>query len=134
MRDDLKHALQARSEESLSARAAIDTHSPVPLLDELLAQFRGPGRPESEQAAPLETDKQPTTPGDREKMISQNSSQRCRKPQPRKRLGLKERASDLVRDQIHCVELRGFEPLTPSMRTRSRLSADVACRSYMPSR
>src|SRR6202046_5013190 len=37
MRDDLKHALQARWEDSLSARAAIDAHSPVPLLDEILS-------------------------------------------------------------------------------------------------
>jgi hypothetical protein len=41
MRDDLKAALQARWEESLRARAAISPRSPVPLLDELLAPFRG---------------------------------------------------------------------------------------------
>jgi len=40
MRDELKAALQARWEESLSARAAIDTRSPVPLLDDLLAPHR----------------------------------------------------------------------------------------------
>ena len=33
-------------------------------------------------------------------------------------MGPNQRASDLVRDQIPEVELRGFEPLTPSMRTR----------------
>ena len=37
MRDELKAALQARWEDSLRERAAIDPHSPVPLLDELLA-------------------------------------------------------------------------------------------------
>ena len=37
MRDELKQALQARWEDSLCERAAIHPHSPVPLLDELLA-------------------------------------------------------------------------------------------------
>ena len=111
MRDDLKHALQARWEESLRARAAIDTHSPVPLLDQLLAPFREP-------AAPRETVNQSTTPGDREKMISQIPPNHAESPSHRSRLGLKERASDQVIDRIQRVELRGFEPLTPSMRTR----------------
>jgi hypothetical protein len=59
---------------------------PVPLLDELLAPFRERVRQKSETAAPRETVKQPKTPGDREKMIS-NSSQPCRKPQPGKQAG-----------------------------------------------
>jgi hypothetical protein len=37
MRDELKQALQARWEDSLRERAAIQPHSPVPLLDEMLA-------------------------------------------------------------------------------------------------
>jgi hypothetical protein len=118
MRDDLKHALQARWKDSLRARAAIHADSPVPLLDEFLAPFRDRGRQESEPAAPRETDKQPTIPGDREKMISQIPPNHAESPSQGTRLGLKERASDLVRDQIQRVELRGFEPLTPSMRTR----------------
>jgi hypothetical protein len=118
MRDDLKRALQARWEDSLSARAAIHPHSRVPLLDEILAPFRQRARAESEPAAPPDTVKQPTIPGDREKMISQIPPNHAESPSQESRLGLKERASDLVRDQIHCVELRGFEPLTPSMRTR----------------
>ena len=45
MREDLKAALQARWEDSLRDRAALNEHSPVPLLDELLAPFREtPGR------------------------------------------------------------------------------------------
>ena len=40
MRDDLTKALQARWEESLKQRAALAPHSPVPLLDSLLAPFR----------------------------------------------------------------------------------------------
>jgi hypothetical protein len=111
MRDGLKHALQARWDESLSARAAIDTHSPAPLLDQLLAPFR-------EAAASRETVEQPTTPGDREKMISQIPPNHAESPSHGSRLGPKERASDLVIDQNQSVELRGFEPLTPSMRTR----------------
>jgi hypothetical protein len=37
MRAELMQALQARREESLTERAAFNPHSPVPLLDELLA-------------------------------------------------------------------------------------------------
>ena len=40
MREDLTAALQVRWEESLRERAAIDPHSPVPLLDNLLTPFR----------------------------------------------------------------------------------------------
>jgi len=40
MREKLTAALQARWDESLSQRAAIDPHSPLPLLDNLLAPFR----------------------------------------------------------------------------------------------
>ena len=40
MRTDLKQALQARWEASLRDRAAISPHSPVPLLDGLLAPNR----------------------------------------------------------------------------------------------
>jgi hypothetical protein len=57
MRDDLKHALQTRWEDSLRARAAINPHSPLPLLDDLLAAEA--------------TNRNQATPGDREKMISQ---------------------------------------------------------------
>jgi integrase len=50
MRDDLRHALQARWEDSLRDRAAIAPRSPVPLLDELISQIppnhpRRPARP-----------------------------------------------------------------------------------------
>jgi len=40
MRSELRAALQARWEESLRQRVAIDPHSPVPLLDNLLMPFR----------------------------------------------------------------------------------------------
>ena len=40
MRDELTADLQARWEESLRERAAIDPHSTVPLLDTLLTPFR----------------------------------------------------------------------------------------------
>ena len=46
-------------------------------------------------------------------MISQIPPNQAENPSPGSRLGFKERASDLVRDQIPEVELRGFEPLTP---------------------
>ena len=118
MRDDLKHALQARWEDSLRARAAIQTHSPVPLLDEILAPFREQDRAKLEPAASRETVRQPPTQEDREKMISQIPPNHAESPSRGSRLGLKERASDQVRDRIQRVELRGFEPLTPSMRTK----------------
>ena len=66
MRDDLKHALQTRWEDSLRARAAINPHSPLPLLDELLTAEV--------------THRNQATPGDREKMISQNPPNRPRRP------------------------------------------------------
>jgi hypothetical protein len=40
MRAELKHALQSRWETSLRDRAAIAPHSPIPLLDGLLAPNR----------------------------------------------------------------------------------------------
>ena len=66
MRDDLKHALQGRWEDSLRARAAISPHSPVPLLDELLTAEV--------------THRNQATPGGREKMISQSPPNRPRRP------------------------------------------------------
>ena len=66
MRDDLKHALQTRWEDSLRARAAIAPHSPVPLLDELLTAEV--------------THRNQATPGGREKMISQIPPNRPRRP------------------------------------------------------
>jgi hypothetical protein len=88
MRDDLEHALQAGWEESLRARAAIDTRSPVPLLDELLAPFRGGGRQNQSQRHHARRSSSRrhrgtgrTGQGDDD---LPNSSQPCRKPQPRK--------------------------------------------------
>jgi hypothetical protein len=57
MRDELKQALQARWQESLKDRAAVNPHSPLPLLDELLA--------------PRKTQHHRPAPEVREKMISQ---------------------------------------------------------------
>jgi hypothetical protein len=65
MRDDLKHALQTRWEDSLRARAAISPHSPVPLLDELLTAEV--------------THRNQATPGGKEKMISQIPPNRPRR-------------------------------------------------------
>ena len=57
MRGELTADLQARWEESLRERAAIDPHSTVPLLDTLLAPFRtepgGPGRTRSPRFLPI---------------------------------------------------------------------------------
>jgi hypothetical protein len=105
MREDLKAALQVSWEDSLAERAVLHEHSPVPLLDELLAPFRAQ---EPDQVAPRDTQPDRPTPGGREKMISQIPPNQAESPSLASRLGLKERASDLVRDQIPEVELRGF--------------------------
>jgi hypothetical protein len=44
MREDLTAALQARREDSLRERAAIDPNSPVLLLDNLLTPFQAGSR------------------------------------------------------------------------------------------
>ncbi len=55
MRDELRAALQIRWDDSLRARAAIDSHSPVPLLDKLLAPFRAQARESAGQTRPPQT-------------------------------------------------------------------------------
>jgi len=56
MRDELTADLQARWEESLRERAAIDPHSTVPLVDTLLAPFRtGPAREDTISQIPPNT-------------------------------------------------------------------------------
>jgi len=118
MRGDLRAALQARWEDSLRARAVIDPHSPVPLLDDLLAPFRNRKQESAEPPTPEATRQHRAIPGDREKMISQFPPRTAADPTHRSRVGSVQRASDLPGYQISRVELRGFEPLTPSMRTR----------------
>jgi hypothetical protein len=76
MRGDLTAALQARWDESLKARAGIASHSPVPLLDALLAPARNEANQARndhhlDQSAPKATVHQIPTPGGREKMTSQ---------------------------------------------------------------
>ncbi len=86
MRDDLKAALQARWEDSLRARTAIAPHSPVPLLDELLApiqaQTRARTRGRVDQMRPSVTCRDPAKPGDGEKMISQIPPRTAADPTP----------------------------------------------------
>ncbi len=117
MRDELKAALQARWEDSLRARAAIHSHSPVPLLDELLAKFRPKIQPPTEPVTRPTTPQEPTAPGDSEKLISQIPPESAVDPTLGTRMGSSQRASDLAKHRNQPVELRGFEPLTPSMRT-----------------
>src|SRR5262249_32172656 len=99
------------------ARAAIYPRSPVPLLDELLASNRDAAR-RAQPATRQATRHHATAPGGREKMISQIPPNQPESPARRSRARPSERASDLVRYENRGVELRGFEPLTPSMRTR----------------
>jgi hypothetical protein len=51
-------------------------------------------------------------------MISQIPPNQPESPARRSRARPAESASDLVRHENRGVELRGFEPLTPSMRTK----------------
>jgi hypothetical protein len=85
MRDYLKTALQARWEDSLRARAVISPHSPVPLLDELLAPFRA--RTRQPARAPRATRQQTPALEDREKMISQIPPKQPEGPTPALRGG-----------------------------------------------
>jgi len=81
MRDDLKAALQARWNDSLRERATIHPHSPVPLLDELLAPHR--------QTARRTTHRHGESPGTAHQHREAgeddlpNSSQPARKPRPK---------------------------------------------------
>ena len=121
MRDELKQALQARWEDSLRARAAVHPHSPVPLLDHLLAPFRAKIEDQAEQAAPRVTQQDLSILRNREKLISQIPPRTPEDPSPATRVRPIRRASDLAEHQVQRVELRGFEPLTPSMRTERSL-------------
>ena len=127
MRDDLKAALQARWEDSLGERAAIHPHSPVPLLDQLLAPFRSETSELEDSPTLVQTARNPTALGDREKMISQIPPKIEADPARTARTRSAQRSSDLVKHQNQRVELWGFEPQTPSMRAkRSRVHIDAA--------
>jgi hypothetical protein len=125
MREQLNDALQARWEDSLRDRTALHPRSPVPLLDELLAPFRGEGEPTPGASAPRDITNDPSRTHDTARPGEQlgendlpNSSQIRLRPAPEGRTKNTRRASDLARLRKNRVELRGFEPLTPSMRTR----------------
>ena len=111
MRDELKAALQARWEDSLRARAAISPHSPVPLLDELLAPFRA--RTCQPARAPRATRQQAPAPEDREKMISQIPPKHPEGPTPALRVEPVLRAADLARYQESGSGARGTRTPDP---------------------
>ena len=106
MRDELKAALQARWEDSLRARAAIHSHSPVALLDELLAPFRAQIQPRADTMTRHGTPQEPTAPGGREKLISQIPPKTALDPTLGTRMGSTQRASDLA---IHQKSAGGAE-------------------------
>ena len=113
MRDDLKHALQARWEESLSDRAAIHLHSPVPLLDVLLAPLRGEIHESADPATPRRMPQQPPTPGDSEKLISQIPPNHPKDPTRPTRVEPAQRASDLARHQNRLSGAKGTRTPDP---------------------
>ena len=75
MREALVQALQARWEDSLQARAAIRPHSPVPLLDELLAPHRRHQADTAPANGTLRHLTPRTTPGRQGEVDLPNSSQ-----------------------------------------------------------
>ena len=114
MREELKQALQTRWQEFLNARAAINEHSPVPLLDQLLAPIRAEKLNRADHPTPRHTQRQRPPPGDREKMISQIPPKSAEHPVRAARLEGPQRASDLVRHQIRsggANETRTRDPL-----------------------
>lgn len=86
MRDELKAALQTRWEDSLRARATLDPHLPVPLLDQLLAPIRGDIRQAHQRQAPRLASQPPLTLANREKSISQIPPRRSNGPAQTSRL------------------------------------------------
>lgn len=62
MRDDLKTALQQRWTDALAARATIHPHSPLPVLNELLAPARAKSRRLSRAAALSPNRQEPSAP------------------------------------------------------------------------
>ncbi|MCW2908782.1 MAG: LacI family transcriptional regulator, partial [Actinomycetia bacterium] len=125
MRDDLKHALQTRWEDSLRARAAIAPRSPVPLLDELLTAEV--------------THRNQATPGDREKMISQIPPNRPRRPTratPAIRGEPELTASDLARDLKSGSGAKGTRTPDPLLAKQVlfQLSYSPAQRRYQATR
>ncbi len=111
MRDDLKTALQAHWEDSLRCRATISPHSPVPLLDELLAPFRS--RTRQPTRAPRATRQQTPAPEAREKMISQIPPKRPEGPAPALRGEPVLRAVDLAKYQELASGARGTRTPDP---------------------
>jgi hypothetical protein len=83
MRNELKAALQARWEDALRTRAAPCPHSPVPLLDTLLAPLRGAASQSADPEAPTATVHNLPTLAGREKMISQILPRNAERSHPR---------------------------------------------------
>ena len=97
MRDVLKAALQDRWEVSLRDRAAIYPHSPVPLLDELLAPLRvATRRPAQPSALRIAQQDTPTRLGS-EKLISQIPPKQPQGPIPLRRVRPTRGSSGLAR-------------------------------------
>jgi Phage integrase family len=107
MRDDLKQALQARWQESLNDRAAINERSPVPLLDQLLAPLRAGNDDPDDQTTPQQTRRQRPAPWDREKMISQIPPKFPGRLTRATTMEGPRRASDLARHQIRSRGAKG---------------------------
>jgi hypothetical protein len=85
MREDLTAALQARWETSLRDRAALDPHSPVPLLDNLLAPYRTARQDTAGHRAPARPGR--TGGHGQARPDLPNSSQHGDSPHPKHRMG-----------------------------------------------
>ena len=116
MRDDLKAVLQARWEDSLRARAAISPHSPVPLLDELLAPFRAE-QPQNGPMTPRATERNARAQTGTEKMISQIPPRQPEGHTPALRGSLSFEPLTWPDTRNWGVELGGLEPPTPCLQS-----------------
>jgi hypothetical protein len=118
MRADLRTALQTRWEESLRARAAIHPHSSVPLLDKLMAPHRPSASTQTGYLAVPAAGRRSEEQRSREKMISQIPPRTAAGLAAQGTMKLTKEHLTWLNTRSDWVELRGFEPLTPSMRTR----------------
>ena len=126
MREELKQALQARWQESLKDRAAINEHSPLPVLDQFLAPMRATNDRPADQTTSQQMRQQRPAPDDREKMISQIPPKSADHPSRAASMEGPRRASDLVRHQIRSGGANETRTRDPCLQRACRLWHSVA--------
>jgi hypothetical protein len=120
MRAELMSALTGCWERSLQARAAMNLHSPVPVLDALLQEVackrESAGQPGNQRTGRLPNGSQKPEnaepPGSREQDRLPNGSQ----------TGLQARVMQPRKGPLTCVGVAGFEPAASSSRSNASRS------------